>query len=133
MKKRWVIAIVYLLLIHTLSSFSFGNSKVEFFYGFDKIIHFFEYFLLTFFLWQPINSFFNLTSINSISLGIFVFSALNGLLDEYHQEFVYGRASSYGDMLADVIGSGCSIIYLRFTHKNNSFSNTKFEENLESN
>ena len=124
MKKRWVIAIAYLLFIHSLSSFSFGNSKIEFFYSFDKIVHFLEYFLLTFLFWKPISSFSNLTSINSISLGIFLFCSLNGLLDEYHQKFVYGRDSSYGDLLADVIGSACSVFYLRFTHKKNSFSDT---------
>ena len=128
-----MIAIAYLLLIHSLSSFNLGNSKIEFFYGFDKIIHFFEFFLLTLLFWKPLSSFFNLTSINSISLVIFLFCALNGLLDEYHQKFIYGRDSSYGDLLADVIGSACSIFCLRLTHKKNSFSDTKFEEILESN
>lgn len=133
MKKRWMIAIVYLLFIHSLSSFSFSNSKVEFFYNFDKIIHFFEFFLLTLLFWKPISSFLNLTSINAISLIIFIFCSLNGFLDEYHQKFIYGRDSSYGDLLADVIGSACGIFYLRLTHKKNLFSDTKFEEILESN
>ena len=133
MKKRWLTAIAYLILIHSLSSFSLGNSEIEIFYGFDKIIHILEYFVLTILLWKPICNFFSQTSINTISFGIFLFSILNGFLDEYHQGFVYGRDSTYGDFLADVIGSGCCILYLRFTDKNNSFADNKFEEILESN
>lgn len=133
MKTKWFVVISYLVLIHSLSSFSFNNSKIETFLGLDKIIHFFQFFFLTLLLWKPVCNFFNRTSINLITFGIFFFCVLNGFLDEYHQRFVDGRHSSYGDFLADVIGSGCCILYLRFTDKNNSFADNKFEEILESN
>ena len=133
MKKRWLTAIAYLILIHSLSSFSLGNSEIEIFYGFDKIIHILEYFVLTILFWKPICNFFSQTSINTISFGIFLFSILNGFLDEYHQGFGYGRDSTYGDFLADVIGSAFGVLCLRFRNKNNAYSETKFGEIFESN
>ena len=45
----------------------------------------------------------------------------------------FAKNNSRLNFLADVIGSGCCILYLRFTDKNNSFADNKFEEILESN
>lgn len=94
----------YALLIFFLSSLSRFPESLPDFFGFDKIVHFTEYFIFGFLLsrWFSNITFSYIKSraiIMTIIIGIFY-----ALTDEWHQSFVPGRNSSIFDLIVDAIG-----------------------------
>lgn len=74
----------------------------------DKVIHFAAYFIMGTLAWW---SFFPLVKIRSRTAIIcFIFCALYGLSDEWHQSFVSGRYSDVFDWFADMMGSVIALL-----------------------
>lgn len=96
----WLITIGYMGLIFYLSSRSFHLPKLP--TNFDKIVHIGIYLPLAFLFYL---------SLNRSGIKRYVFAAavlltlLYGVSDEFHQSFVPGRDSSFGDALADFTGA----------------------------
>jgi VanZ family protein len=88
------------------------SSKSTFYFRFrvppgsDKIAHAFIYFVLC---WLTRRAFFHQKTFPLLRdyalMGAFVFSAVYGVLDEYHQSFVPGRSVDFHDFLADCGGA----------------------------
>jgi VanZ family protein len=97
-------ALCYAALIFFLSSFSKFPEGLPSFSGFDKIIHFIEYFIFGVLLYRWFS---NLDDFNvrgrAVTTTIFI-GILYALTDEWHQAFVPGRDSSLGDALFDSMG-----------------------------
>ena len=98
-------AVLWALLIFTVSSFPKLPSVPGGFSSIDKVAHFFEYFIFGIFL-----------SIAFISLPVTInlkrkllYAALVGIVygisDEFHQSFVPGRETSLADTIADAAGA----------------------------
>lgn len=97
-------AILYALLIFTLSSLSKLPSVHTGFRMIDKIAHFAEYFifgalLAIAFAKSPLRTPLKVTLAISAAVGI-----LYGAYDEIHQSFVPGREAAVADWLADAAG-----------------------------
>ncbi|MFH1287257.1 MAG: VanZ family protein [bacterium] len=94
-----VVTVLYLSLIFYISSLSMPV-KLPAFPGFDKIIHFLEFGLVGYLVYNSIyDNFKEKTEFFSISFSIFY-----GGLDEIHQYFVPGRNCDWTDFLADSLG-----------------------------
>ncbi len=96
--------LVYAAIIFYISSLSLFQEEPSSFFGFDKLVHFIEYYpfgwLICRWLLSAKNSFFRkyailLTMVVGISYGI---------SDEWHQSFVPGRDASLWDALFDASG-----------------------------
>ncbi|MEW6088136.1 MAG: VanZ family protein [bacterium] len=101
MNKRFyfrVLTLLYLSLIFYISSLS-QPVKLPPFPGFDKIIHFFEFGLAGYLVYNSIDNIKKNRDLFSI-----VFSVIYGGLDEIHQYFVPGRTCSWTDFFADSMG-----------------------------
>jgi VanZ family protein len=74
--------------------------------GTDKIAHAFLFFVLCWLSWRAFfhQSYFPLLKRYAL-LGAFIFTVVYGLLDEFHQRFVPGRASDIYDVMADTGGA----------------------------
>jgi len=74
--------------------------------GMDKIAHAFLFFVLCWLSWRAFfhQSYFPLLRRHAW-LGAFIFTVVYGLLDEFHQRFVPGRASDIYDVMADTGGA----------------------------
>lgn len=93
------VTILYLSLIFYISSLS-APVELPSFPGFDKIIHFFEFGLVGYLVYNSIcDDFARRAEFISISFSIFY-----GGLDELHQYFVPGRSCDWMDFLADSLG-----------------------------
>lgn len=96
----WIITIVIAGVIFYISSLTFAK-------GYGKggsinatLYHIFAFFFLAFFL---LISLIKGENKKLLLIGI-VIGILYGISDEFHQSFVPGRYSSFGDVLLDVIG-----------------------------
>jgi VanZ family protein len=109
-RARW--AFSYLALIHFASSTSLGEGVLPIPAGLDKLIHLCEFGILALLFWRPIRN----TAAGHLkmraALILFVFVAVNGLVDELHQSFVPGREPSLIDAAADLLGGGLAILWL---------------------
>lgn len=72
------------------------------FIGFDKILHFFAYFIYSILTFTAIEIIINFKFKSGI-FAIFV-ALLFAISDEYHQSFIDGRDASVYDFLADAVG-----------------------------
>lgn len=89
------------------------SSSLVAFLNWDKFHHASAYAIMALLAWR----FFNLKNYRPFQLFTisFIFCALYGLSDEWHQSFVPGRQSDLLDWLADIVGAlmVLSFIYLR--------------------
>jgi len=96
--------VAYALLIFFLSSRQNFSPDVQFFWGFDKIAHFVEYF----FFGALICRWFSVMKLIRKGKMAFILTIMIGigyaLSDEWHQSFVPGRDASLWDVLADAAG-----------------------------
>lgn len=100
----WFPTIAYCGLIFYLSS-NPAPVTIELFPMSDKIVHFFEYGILSILFFYSLKN--SRTSLNTktvIILAIF-FTGFYGVTDEIHQYFVPERTASMGDATADLIGA----------------------------
>ena len=104
MKIHWIITLTYVCLITILShqpadnisDFSPGIKNV------DKLFHFIEFSILGFLIFGSLSLHlkeYDMILNLSIKIGI-----LFSCLDEYHQSFIDGRASSLTDLIFDILG-----------------------------
>lgn len=102
--KNWTYVFLWMITIFYLSSIpSFKISKVLKKEILSYIAHFFEFFILNFFLYRAL-----LTNQNKKKFKIFItssiFSVFYAFTDEVHQSFVIGRECSEIDFLIDTFG-----------------------------
>ena len=104
----------YAVLILIISSTPSSDLPKTWLLQYDKVIHFFEYFI------------FGILAINSMKVVtariVFVlipFGILFGMLDEYLQSFISGRYSSGLDFLSDTLGFtvGLILVYINQNDK----------------
>ena len=100
----------YALLILIISSTPSSDLPKTWLLQYDKVIHFFEYFI------------FGILAIKSMKVVtariVFVlipFGILFGMLDEYLQSFISGRYSSGLDVLSDTLGFTVGLILVYIT------------------
>lgn len=94
-----VVTVLYLSLIFYISSLP-APVELPSFPGFDKIVHFLEFGLVGYLVYNSIyDDFAERAEFISISFSIFY-----GGLDEIHQYFVPGRSCDWMDFLADSLG-----------------------------
>ena len=105
----WIPAISYMTLIFVLSSFSLKVPAMK--TGMDKLVHFVEYGILSFFFFY---AFSNTTGLprHKIEIVAVLCTVLYGISDEIHQYFVPNRCFDLMDILANTIGA-MSIYLLR--------------------
>lgn len=108
---RWLPALLWLALIHAVSSRAVPDLPSFLPEGVDKIAHVCEFFLLAALLWRPLRHWAPLWPEMKAAAWIFLFIALNGILDEFHQIFVPGREASIGDVAADLAGGVMALIW----------------------
>ena len=101
--------ISYALLILIVSSTPSSDLPKSWFLEYDKIIHFFEYFVFGILAIKSMSYYSLRTVFILILLGL-----LFGLFDEYLQSFILGRFSSGLDVLSDTLGFtvGILLVYL---------------------
>ncbi len=93
----------------------------------DKIIHFFEYFILGFLTAYAVSK--QTERIWMVFIISAAVSGVYGILDEIHQLFVPGRSTEGFDMLADVLGSIlAAAIYVWWMEKRSSGSRRALPE-----
>lgn len=99
----------YCGLIYWLSDQSSIKIPLDFDLG-DKIIHAGAYFIMAVFAWL---SFFPIIKTRLATvLAVFLFCAIYGFLDEWHQSFVPGRVSDLFDWYADMLGAAIATLIL---------------------
>ena len=108
---RWLPALLCIALIHVISSRPVPDLPSFLPEGVDKIAHVCEFFLLATLLWRPLRRRAPLWPEMRAAAWIFLFIALNGALDEFHQIFVPGREASMGDAAADLAGGVMALIW----------------------
>ncbi|MDA1000217.1 MAG: VanZ family protein [bacterium] len=108
---RWLPALVCLALIHGASARPVPDLPYFLPEGVDKIAHLGEFFLLAALLWQPLRHRAPEWTEMRTAAWLFLFIALNGILDEFHQIFVPGRQASAADVAADIAGGGAALIW----------------------
>jgi len=104
MKKfflTWGPVLAYGGLIYIQSAFP---QAVPIGFPLDKIIHFFEFSLLGFFIIRSFLLTWNIGQWTAVFLAG-TLAGLWGVLDEIHQSFVPARNASWGDGLADILGA----------------------------
>ena len=108
MKKvsYFVPAILYYLLVFVASSQDFN---IPLGHGLDKAGHFIEFSLLGFFLSLGYFNAFSFPSGIKAFL-VFITGLPLGILDELRQNFVPGRTSAVGDVMADAAGITAGIL-----------------------
>jgi VanZ family protein len=79
----------------------------------DKVAHFFEYFALALLLMIAAGGFSRGEPRLHHYAASWLFAAAWGGADEFHQSFVPGRDSSFGDFAADVAGATTALLLLR--------------------
>lgn len=86
-------------------------------FGLDKLAHGFVYgSLAAAMLYAVPRKILRLKPWRTCALIVF-FCLLYGMTDEYHQSFIPGRVSSFGDLAADVIGAVLLLyVWLRYQH-----------------
>ena len=96
-------------LIFLLSSIEYPD-RIGLPKGSDKVIHFFEYAVLSALL---LLSFIKSGARKNVLLISVLIATLYGMSDEYHQLYVEGRYASVGDVIADFIGSVAGVFVLK--------------------
>ena len=108
-KRVWLF-ISYLSLLIANSFFSFANLSIKNLWKYDKIIHFGEYFILGFLLFNVLCE----KSFTKKDLTYYMFFiTFIPIIDESIQFFTPYRVPSFYDLLADYFGAylGCFLYY----------------------
>lgn len=100
----WLPTILYCGLIFYLSSSPVPESISQFPVS-DKVLHFFEYGLLSILFFYSLSRSIPRRGIRAMAVLSILFASLYGASDEIHQYFVPGRDSSVADLLADIFGA----------------------------
>ena len=100
-----VLFALYALLILMLSSTPSSELPKSWLLQYDKVIHFFEYFIFGMLAIKSIPTVSMRTVLVLIPAGL-----LFGLMDEYLQSFISGRFSSGLDVLSDTLGFAVGLI-----------------------
>jgi len=100
-----VLFALYALLILMLSSTPSSELPKSWLLQYDKVIHFFEYFIFGMLAIKSIPTVSKKTVLVLIPVGL-----LFGLMDEYLQSFISGRFSSGLDVLSDTLGFAVGLI-----------------------
>jgi len=103
-------AIAYAVLIYFLSSLSSLPEEVPGFCGFDKIAHFFEYFVFGCLLYRWFSSTKHDCDRRSAFWITIAVGTIYALTDEWHQSFVPERDASLWDAIVDAIGIGTGAV-----------------------
>ena len=115
-KRVWLF-ISYLSLLIGNSFFSFANLSIKNLWKYDKLIHFVEYFILGFLLFNVLFE----KSFTKKDLSYYIlFITLVPVIDESIQFFTPYRIPSLYDLLADYFGVylGCFLYYKFFRGAN---------------
>ncbi|MBW6486664.1 MAG: VanZ family protein [Syntrophobacterales bacterium] len=96
--------VVYASLIFFLSSLSRFPDETPSFFGFDKIVHFIEYFILGALLYRWFANVEGLPGKRRALIATIFVGIIYAFTDEWHQSFVPGRDSSLFDVLFDSLG-----------------------------
>ena len=108
MKTKNLFIILLSFLIIFGSSIPGSNIPSNYFFKSDKLLHILEYFIFGYLL---ITSLYN-KSIYPLYLTLFI-GVTFALADEIYQSTVFGRFSSFYDVIADTIGLILSIIFYK--------------------
>ena len=100
-----VLFALYALLILILSSTPSSELPKSWLLQYDKVIHFFEYFIFGMLAIKSIPIVSKKTVLVLIPAGL-----LFGMMDEYLQSFISGRFSSGLDVLSDTLGFAVGLI-----------------------
>lgn len=113
----WLPAVLYMLLIWTLSSFPMMNVPIGSVPFKDKGVHFVEYGVLSFLLSHALRGSWPRLGAGRRFLIATVGTLVWGMLDEIHQAYVPGRQSDINDVVADALGAllGASLFWLLHT------------------
>jgi VanZ family protein len=96
----WLITIGYMSIIFYLSSLNFHLPELP--PNSDKVAHVCLYFPLAFLFYLSLNR----SGIKKyVFLATVILTFFYGITDEFHQSFVPGRDSSFGDVIADLAGA----------------------------
>ena len=98
----WMLLIVYSVVIFTLSSRP-EVGVAQFFYGQDKVMHFFAYGVHAFLCMAALSDKILLLKLFHYFLAL-VFSVSYGTFNEIYQYFIPEREFSLGDILANSLG-----------------------------
>ncbi len=115
--RRWALALTYLGLVHLASSFAPGPTGFIPIAGVDKLVHLCEFGVLTLVFWRPVREAAPHHPELRVAAFLFLFVAMNGVLDEFHQWFVPGRDASWADAAADALGAGAALFWLLHREK----------------
>jgi VanZ family protein len=96
--------LAYAVLIFYLSSLSTFPEEIPSFFGFDKIVHFLEYYFFGCLLYRWLSSTKRYRKRRSALLITIVIGTIYALTDEWHQSLVPGRDASLWDALFDTAG-----------------------------
>lgn len=98
--------LLWIAFIYVLSSLPKLHVTFETPLGADKIVHALMFFVLCLLVRRAFfhQHYFPLMRTYAL-LGAFIFTAVYGILDEYHQQFVPNRVPDFYDFLADVGGA----------------------------
>jgi len=106
--------IAYALLIFFLSSLQNFGREVQFFWGFDKIVHFVEYFFFGALICRWFSAMGLIRKRGMALILTIMIGTGYALSDEWHQAFVPGRDASLWDVLFDSVGAAAgAAIYRR--------------------
>lgn len=99
----WTLVLLYAGVIFYLSSIPI--TLMFDIPGDDKVYHMVEYAILSFLLYQALNSSFENKHRGKIVLLAILLTILYGISDEFHQSFVPTRSSDIYDVVANASGS----------------------------
>jgi VanZ family protein len=96
--------LVYAGLIYFLSSQSQFPEELPSFFGFDKVVHFVEYYIFGWLLYRWFSSPDRVWGRRGVLLMTLLVGIGYAVGDEWHQSFVPGRDASFFDALFDAAG-----------------------------
>lgn len=99
---RWLPALLWAAMIYRLSSSPHHPDLGLQFMGLDKIAHLSVFAVLAALLWLA-------PGLHGAKLRVWGIASLYGVLDEWHQSWVPGRACDPWDGLADMVGAGLGV------------------------
>ncbi|MDD5423159.1 MAG: VanZ family protein [Candidatus Omnitrophota bacterium] len=108
----WVLILLWMVLISALSSIP-GRHLPRFgFFGFDKVAHMAEYFVLGFLMIKALFDSSKMALAKAVMICMLI-AALYAGVDEWHQSFVPDRKADIADYIVDLIGLNIGIyIYI---------------------
>lgn len=115
--RYWVPVLFWMLLIITVSSLPGEYIPKVHIIEVDKIVHFFEFFILGILLLRALlNSNLNINLVRIVILSIVIASGY-AAIDEWHQQFIPNRMPDFFDFLADFIGLNTGVFLYKKRRK----------------